>query len=213
MNFNHKNLPLFETEFPLTPFYITPFHYPLSPHPYIPDPSYIDPILLRNINEPQSRKSISIPTIKKGRRRHSQLDPSLPLPKPCIHSQSEISLPPPKLLTIPAFESVDTLSEKYPLSDIDSTTFSFIYPRFLPSNSASKHTTSSLDSFLETSSESTICRTPRHTYNLRYSRNPTLSLASTNSSLVRNLALFPHTKNFSPLVLTLLFSTLLFFFL
>ena len=125
----------------------------------------------------------------------------------------EISLPPPKPLTIPAFESVDTLSEKYPLSDIDSTTFSFIYPRFLPSNSASKHTTSSLVSFLETSSESTICRTPRHTYNLRYSRNPTLSLASTNSSLVRNLALFPHAKNFSPLVLTLLFSTLLFFFL
>ena len=68
------------------------------------------------------------------------------------------------------------------MSDIDSTTFPSIYPRLPPSNSASKHTTSSLlDNFLEISSESIIRRAG---YNLRYSRNPTLSLASTNSSIL-----------------------------
>ena len=134
---------------------VTPTHSPPPPHPHIPDPRDIDPILLRKIIKPQSRKSILVPTSNKGRRRHSQFDHSLPLSKP------ETPLPPPKFLTLTALESSDTLSKKYLLSDIDSTTFSLIYPRLPPSNSASKHTTSSSDNLLETSSESTIRRPPR----------------------------------------------------
>ena len=139
----------------------------------------VHPILLRNITIPQSRKPILVST---SIRRLSQFGPSLLLPKSRIHSQQETTLPPPKPLTIPALESLDTLSETYPLSYIDSTTFSPIYPR-LPPESASKHTTSALDNHLEISSESTFRRPPRHRYILRYNRNPTTSLASPNSSL------------------------------
>ena len=74
-------LPLSETEFLLTPFIITPTHSPPPPHPQNPHPTDIDPILLRNINEPQSRKPILFPTSNEGRRRHSQFDPSLPFLK------------------------------------------------------------------------------------------------------------------------------------
>ena len=92
---------------------------PFLPYPHNPRPSYIDPIPLRNITKPQSRKQILFPTSIKGRRRHFQVDPSLTLPKPCNHSEPEAFLATPKLLTIPALESLDTLGEKYPLSDID----------------------------------------------------------------------------------------------
>ena len=119
---NFLPLPLSVTELPLTPFDITTTHSP-PPHPHIPDPSDIDPILLRNINKPHSRKSILVPTPIKGRRRHSQFDPSLHLPKPCIHSQPEPSLPPPKPSTILVLDSFDTLREQYSLSDVDSITF------------------------------------------------------------------------------------------
>ena len=98
-------------------------------------------------------------------------------------SQSEHSLQPPKPPTIHVLEAFDTLSEKYLLCDVDSTIFSLISPRFPPSNSASKHTTFCLDNLLDTSSESTIRKPPRHKYNLQYNRNATPSLASTNSSL------------------------------
>ena len=79
------------------------------------------------------------------------------------------------------------------MSDVDSTTFSLLYPRIPPSNSASKHTTSSLDNLLDSTSESTLRRQPRHRYNLRsnplFSPSPSPSLASTNYSLlVRNHA-------------------------
>ena len=167
-------------------FDITPTHFAQPLHPHISDPCDIDPILLRSINKSQSRKSLLVTTSIKGRRRHSRFKPSLPLPKPCIRSQPETSLPSPKTLRILALESFYTLSEKLPLSDIDSTTFSFIYPRLPPSTSASKDTTSSLDNLSETSSEFTFRRPPRHRYNLRYNQNP--SLASTNSSLVRHHA-------------------------
>ena len=46
---------------------------------------------------------------------------------------------------------------------------------------------SSLDNLLESSSESTIRRSPRHRYNIRNNPHPT-SLASTNSSLFRHHA-------------------------
>ena len=82
-------------------------------------------------------------------------------------------LPPPKPLTIPDLKPFESLSEKYALSDVDYTTFSLLYPRLPPSNFASKHTTSSLDNLLDTSSESTIRRLPRHRHNLRYNGNPT----------------------------------------
>ena len=55
-----------------------------------------------------------------------------------------------------------------------------------PSNSPSKHTTSSLYKLLETYSVFTIRRLQRHKYNLRYNRKP--SLARTNSSLLRRHA-------------------------
>ena len=61
-----------------------------------------------------------------------------------------------------------------------------IYPRLRPSNSVPKNTTSPLDNLIETSTESNICRSPRHRYNLRYNRNPTPCLASTDSSLLRH---------------------------
>ena len=96
----------------MTPFHITPTHSPPPPHPHIPDTSDIDTILFRNINKLQPRKPILVPTSIKRRRRHAQFDPSFPLPKPCNHFQPEISLPPPKLLKIPALDSLDTLSEK-----------------------------------------------------------------------------------------------------
>ena len=86
----------------------------------------IDPILLRIIYKPQSRNPIFVSTSIKGHRRHSQFDLSLLLPKPCKHSQPESSLPLPNPLTIPALESLGTLSEKYPSSDIDSPTFSHV---------------------------------------------------------------------------------------
>ena len=153
-------LPLSVTEFPLTPIESIIPTPPPPPH-HIPDPSDIEPILLRNFNKPQSRKPILVPTSIKARRRHSQFDPSLPFPKPCKHFLPETSLPPPKPSTIPHIEYILTLGEKYPLSDIDSTTFSLLYPRLPPFNSASKHTTSSLYNLIETSSDFTICRPPR----------------------------------------------------
>ena len=70
-------------------------------------------------------------------------------------------MPPPKALKIPALELFDSLQKKSDLSEVDSTTFSLIYPRLPPSNSASKYTTSSLNNLLETSSESTIRQLPR----------------------------------------------------
>ena len=91
-------LSLPDTEFGLTTFHITPTLPP--PHPHIPDHGDIDPKFLPNINKSQSCKPISVSTSIKGRRRHSQFDPSLPLPKPCRHSQPESFLPPLKPLTI-----------------------------------------------------------------------------------------------------------------
>ena len=99
---------------------------------------------------------------------------------------------PPKSLKIPVLESFDFLQKKTDLTEIDSTTSSLHYPRLLPSNSASKYTTSSLDNLLETTSESTIRQPPRHRYNLRNNRRPTPSLASTTSSLLR-----PHVHSLS----------------
>ena len=100
--------------FSSTPFGNTPTHssHP-PPHPYIPDPNDIDPVLLGNFNKIHTRKSISIPISNKGCRRHSQFDPSLPLPKPSIPSQPDSSLPSPKPLTIPVHEP---FREKYPLT-------------------------------------------------------------------------------------------------
>ena len=68
--------------------------------------------MLRYVNKHQSRKPTLVPIFIEGCFRHSQFDPSLPLPKPCQHSQHEIFLPTPKPFTIPALESLDTLSEK-----------------------------------------------------------------------------------------------------
>ena len=82
----------------------------------------------------------------------------------------------------------DSLQKKSDLSEIDSPTSSLLYPRLLPSNSASKYTTSSLDNLTETNSESTIRQPPCHRYNFRNNRRPTPSLAITNSSLLRNHA-------------------------
>ena len=82
-------------------------------------------------------------------------------------------------------ESFHSLQKKTDRTEIDSTTSSLFYPRLHLSNSASKYTTSSLDNLLETTSESTIRQPPRHRYNLRNTRRPTPSLASTISSLLR----------------------------
>ena len=80
----------------------------------------------------------------------------------------------------------DSLQKKSDLGEVDSTTCFLLYPRFPPSNSASKYTTSSFDNLLETSSASTIDQPPRHKYNLRNNRNLTPSLASTNTFLLRH---------------------------
>ena len=100
-----------------------------------------------------------------------------------LPSSYKPSIPPPKAPKIPALESFDSFQKKSDSNEVDSTTFSPIYPRLHPSNSASKYTTSSLDNLLETYSESTIRQPPRHRYNLRNNRHPTPSLASSNSSL------------------------------
>ena len=100
-----------------------PSHSPSPPQPHRPEPSDIHQALLGKINKPQPRNSILVPTSIKGRRRHSQFVPSLPLPKPRIHSQSESSFPPPISSTIHVLESFETSSGKYALSDVDSTTF------------------------------------------------------------------------------------------
>ena len=172
-------LPLSDTE---SPFNITPTHSPP------PDPSDINPTLLRNINNPTLPPPKLIPTSIKSFRRRSQLDNSLSIPRPCSHISSQPSLPPPKPLKIPALESIDSLQKKCDLSEVDSTTRSLLYPRLPPSNSASKYTTSSLDNLLDTTSESTLNPPLRHRYNLRNNRRPSLSLASTNSSLLRHYA-------------------------
>ena len=99
-------LPLSDTEFLLTPFDFTPTHAPPHHHPHIPDPSPRDndASLFRNIIKTQPRNPILVPKSLKGRRRHSQFDPSLPLLKPCKHSQPKPTLPTPKSLTIPVLE-------------------------------------------------------------------------------------------------------------
>ena len=110
---NSLIIPLSDTEFPLDLFDITPTH---SPHPsfsHIPDPSDIDPILLRIINKYHTLKRSLIPTSIKGRRRHSQFDPSLPLPKPCSHSQPGPSHHPPKPSKIPVFEPIEILVKNF----------------------------------------------------------------------------------------------------
>ena len=132
----------------MTPFDITPTHFPPSPHPHIPDPIDFDPEVSRNINKPQPSKSILIPSSVKGRHRHTQFDASIPHPKHCTHTQPESSLPPSKPFTIPVLES-DSFSEKYVLGDVGSANFSLIHPRLPPSNSASKHTSFSLDPLSE----------------------------------------------------------------
>ena len=129
-------------------------------------------MFLGNISKPQSRKPILFHTCIKGLRRHAQFDPSLPLPKPCIFSQPELSPPPPKPLTIPVLEPFDTLkntvkdthNEKYTLSDVVTTLLSPIYSRLPTSNSAFKQTTSSLDNLSETFFKFTLRRPPRHRY-------------------------------------------------
>ena len=179
-------IPFSDTEFPLDPFDITLTHSPPPSPNHIPDPSDIDQLLLRSINKPHTRKTHLFPTSFKGRRKHSQFDPSFLLPKPCLHSQPGHSFHPPKLLKIPVLESFETLSEKYPLGDVYSTTFSLLYPRILSSNSGSKHTTSSLDNLSDSKSEFTLRKQPRHRYNLRnnhiFSPSSSTSLASPTSS-------------------------------
>ena len=64
--------------------------------------------------------------------------------------------PPAKSLKKPVLGFYDSLSEKYPLSDVYPTIFLHIYPRLPPSSSSCKHTTSSLDILLDTPSESTL---------------------------------------------------------
>ena len=114
-------LPLSDTEFSLTPFHVTSSHSPPSSLLHIPDPSDIDPLLLRNLNNPNQRKSIIIPTSIKSFRRRSQFDDSLPLPPPCSHlpSQPSSSIPPPKALKIPAHELFDSLQKKSDMSEVD----------------------------------------------------------------------------------------------
>ena len=126
-----STLPLSDTEFTLTPFNITPTHAPPPSLLHIPDPSDIDPLLLRNLNNPTPRKSILIPTSIKSFRRRSQFDRSLPIHPSCSHLQSQpsSSIPPPKALKTTALESFDSLQKKSDLSEVDSTTFSPIYPR------------------------------------------------------------------------------------
>ena len=102
-------LPLSDTEFPLPPFNITPTRSPPPSLLHIPDPSDIDPLILRNINNPTTPKSILIHTFIKSFRRRSQLDNFLPIPPPCSHLPSQSSLPPQKSLKIPALESFDSL--------------------------------------------------------------------------------------------------------
>ena len=150
-------LPLSDTEFPLSSFNITPTNSPRPSLLYIPDLSDIDPLLLRNNDNPTATapKSILIPTSIKSFCRRFQFGNSLPIPPPCSHLPSQSSLPPPKSLKILALESFDSLQKKSDFSEIDSTTFSLLYLRLPPSNSASKNTTSSLDNLLETTSEST----------------------------------------------------------
>ena len=138
-------LPLSDTEFP---FDITPTHSPPPSSFHISDPSDINPTLLRNINNPTLPRLKLIPTSIKSFRRRSQLDNSLSIPPPCSHTSNKSSLPPPKPLKIPVLESLDSLPKKSDLSEIDSTTSSLLYPRLPLSNSASKHTTSSLDNLL-----------------------------------------------------------------
>ena len=178
-------LPLSDTEFP---FNITPTHSSPPSSFHIPDPSDINPNLLRQINKPTLPKLTLIPTSIKSFRRRCQLDTSLPIPPPCPHISPQSSLPPPKSLKIPALESLDSLQQKSDLSEVDSATFSLLYPRLPPSNSASKYTTSSLDNLLDTSSESTLRHPLRPRYNLRNNRRQSPSLASTNSSLLRHHA-------------------------
>ena len=181
-------LPLSDTEFPLSPFTITSTH---SPHPsflHNPDPRDIDHLLLRNINNPTASKSILTPTSIKSFCRRSEFDNSLPIPPPCSHLPSQSSLPSPKSLTIPALELFDSPQKKSDLSEIVSTTSPPARPRLPPSNSASKYTTSSLDTLLETISESTIRQPPRQRYNLCNNCRHTPSLASTNASLLRHHA-------------------------
>ena len=108
-------------------FDITPTHSPPPPHSHILDSRDIDPILLQHINKPLPRKPVLIPASFIGL--NSQFDSSFPRSQPCKHTQPESSLPPPATLTIPVHEPFDTLREMYALSEVDSTTFSFIYPR------------------------------------------------------------------------------------
>ena len=104
------------------------------------------------------------------------------------YSQFDSSLPPPKPPAFPVRERFDLFREKYCLGEVDYTTFSLSYTHLPPSNSAFKHTTSSLDNLLDTSSETTIPQPLHRRYNLRSNRNFSSSLASTNSSLVRHHA-------------------------
>ena len=107
-----------------------------------------------------ANQSQSLP-LKKGRRRHSQFDPSLQLPKCCEHTHHESSLPPPKPQSL--FLILLTLLVKNTASsDVVFTTSSLICSPLPPSNSASKHTSSSSDNFLQFSSDSSIRRPPGH---------------------------------------------------
>ena len=104
------------------------------------------------------------------------------------HSQLESSFPPPKNLIILVHEPLDRLSEKNSLGDVDSTTISLLYLPLPQSNSASKHTSASFDNFLDTSSETTIRQPLHRKNNLLSNSNPSPSLLSANSCLVRHHA-------------------------
>ena len=94
-----------------------------------------------------------------------------------------------------------TLSENFALGDLASSTFSLLYPRIPKSNSASKHTTSFLKNLSESISESTLRTQPCRKYILRnnrlFSPSPSLSLPSTNTSLLRHHAQSRSSESFS----------------
>ena len=104
-----------------TPLPLSSFNLPLSdnnftitrPSPHIPDPIDIDPSDLQKI---QAHK---IPIARKTVRPHSQIETSNPL----------------RCFELPILEPLHTLTNRF--SDIDSCTFSLIYPHVSPSTHSS----------------------------------------------------------------------------
>ena len=132
----------------------------------IPDPSDFDPLLLEQINQttqPYQPRSIlkRRQTSLKSLRRFSHVGPS-------SLDITQLPTSPPKPLILSRSKS-PILSG--PPSDIDSTTFSLLYPKLSPE---SKNSSSSADNLLTTHERRPfIPRTnPRHSYNLRSSRTP-----------------------------------------